>query len=122
MMTIDELYKAFNDIEFQANRLLKSKSLDQDHLRKFNLRAEEIRQQLVSMRLQDNLHETLSYMTMIDEEFLPRMSVGRKIWNILLFGQHKKRFQSKGQLRYFMDEVSKRKQLFAFAKSELNVD
>jgi hypothetical protein len=58
----------------------------------------------------------------IDEAYLPKLSFGRKLLNILLFGQHKKRFQSKGQLRYFMQEVAKRKQLFAYAKGELNVD
>jgi hypothetical protein len=44
------------------------------------------------------------------------------VCNILLFGQHKKRFQTKGQLRYFLYEVAKRKQLFSYAKGELNVD
>ena len=121
-MTIDELYKAFNDIEFQATRILKAPSLDREHLHRFNLRAEEIRKQLVSMCLQGNIHETMSELEMIDEDFLPKLSFGRKVWNILLFGQHKKRFQAKGQLRYFTMEVSKRKQLFAYAKGELNVD
>ncbi len=121
-MTIDELYKAFNDIEFQATRLLKSKALDRDHLSRFNQRAEEIRRQLVSMRLQGAIHDTMTELKEIDEEFLPKLSFGRKVWNILLFGQHKKRFQAKGQLRYFMEEVSKRKQLFMHAKGELNVD
>lgn len=121
-MTIDELYKAFNDIDFQATRILKSKHLDLDHLHKFNERSEEIRQHLVKMRLNDSIHETMSQLERIDEEFQAKLSFGRKVWNILLFGQHKKRFQTKGQLQYFMKEVSKRKQLFIFAKGELNVD
>lgn len=121
-MTIDELYKAFNDIEFQATRILKAKNLDRDHLSRFNERTEEIRRQLVSMRLQGAIHDTMNELKKFDEEYLPRLSFGRKVWNILLFGQHKKRFQSKGQLRYFMEEVAKRKQLFAYAKGELNED
>jgi hypothetical protein len=64
----------------------------------------------------------MNELQLIDEEYLPKLSFGRKIWNILLFGQYKKRFQAKGQLRYFMEEVAKRKQLFAYAKGELNVD
>ena len=120
-MTIDELYKAFNDIEFQATRILKSKSFDREHLSKFNVRSEEIRQQLVSMRLKDHVHETMSNLKTIDESFLPHLTFGRKVLNILMFGQHKKRFQAKGQLRYFLYEVAKRKQLFAYAKGELNV-
>ncbi|MEI8117266.1 MAG: hypothetical protein WCH03_06985 [Flavobacteriia bacterium] len=121
-MTIDELYKAFNDIEFQATRLLKARDLDREHLSRFNQRTEEIRQQLVSMRLNGHIHETMNDLKEIDEAYLPKLSFGRKLLNIILFGQHKKRFQSKGQLRYFMQEVAKRKQLFAYAKGELNVD
>ncbi|MFM1947674.1 MAG: hypothetical protein RL207_1957 [Bacteroidota bacterium] len=121
-MTIDELYKAFNDIEFQATRILKAKNLDRDHLSRFNDRTEEIRLQLVSMRLQGAIHDTMNELKKIDEEYLPKLSFGRKVLNILLFGQYKKRFQSKGQLRYFMEEVSKRKQLFMHAKGELNED
>ena len=120
-MTIDELYKAFNDIEFQATRILKSKGLDREHLSKFNERSEEIRQQLVSMRLEDHVHETKSNLDTIDESYLPKLSFGRKVLNILMFGQHKKRFQAKGQLRYFLYEVAKRKQLFSYAKGSLNV-
>ena len=121
-MTIDELYKAFNDLDFQATRILKSKKIDLEHLHKFNERSEEIRQHLVKMRLNDNIHETMSTLERIDETYLPKLSFGRKVLNILLFGQHKKRFQTKGQLNYFMHEVSKRKQLFSFAKGELNVN
>ena len=121
-MTIDELYKAFNDIEFQATRILKSKGFDRDHLSRFNQRTEEIRLQLVNMRLNGAIHDTMNELQLIDEDYLPKLSFGRKIWNILLFGQHKKRYQAKGQLRYFMEEVARRKQLFAYAKGELNVD
>lgn len=121
-MTIDELYKAFNDIEFQATRILKSRNLDREHLSRFNQRTEEIRRQLVSMRLQGAIHDTMNELKMIDEEYLPKLSFGRKVWNILLFGQHKKRFQTKGKLRYFMEEVSMRKQLFMYAKGELKED
>jgi hypothetical protein len=64
----------------------------------------------------------MNELKMIDEEYLPKLSFGRKVWNILLFGQHKKRFQTKGQLRYFMEEVSMRKQLFMYAKGELKED
>ena len=80
-MTIDELYKAFNDIEFQETRLLKAKDLDREHLSRFNQRTEEIRQQLVSMRLNGHIHETMNDLKEIDEAYLPKLSFGRKLLN-----------------------------------------
>ena len=36
MMTIEELERAFLDLEFQANRIAKLKEVDPEHLQKFN--------------------------------------------------------------------------------------
>ena len=38
-MTIEELERAFLDIDFQANRIAKLKELDPEHLHKFNMRS-----------------------------------------------------------------------------------
>ena len=58
-MTIEELERAFLDIDFQANRIAKLKELDPEHLHKFNMRSEEIRQQLLHMGLHPDLHKVL---------------------------------------------------------------
>ena len=42
-MTINELFAAFTDIEYQANRLMKIKNFEDSHLEQFDLRSEEVR-------------------------------------------------------------------------------
>ena len=47
MMSIEELERAFLDIDFQANRIAKSKQVDLEHLKRFNERSEQVRIQLI---------------------------------------------------------------------------
>jgi hypothetical protein len=122
MMSIEELERAFLDIDFQANRIAKLKELDPGHLHKFNVRSEEIRQQLLHMGLHPDLHRSLEEKRPIDEQFQPPYKLGKKILNILLFGQHKKRYIPKQQEIYFRKEVAERSRLYAYAKDHLSVD
>jgi len=122
MMTIEELERAFLDLEFQANRIAKLKEIDPDHLHKFNERSEQVRQQLLQMGLHPDLHQSLEERTPIDENYLPAYNWGKKILNVLLLGQHKKRFLPKKQEAYFRKEVAERSRLYAYAKGHLTVD
>ena len=122
MMSIEELERAFLDIDFQANRIAKLKHVDAEHLRRFNMRSEEIRQQLLHMGLHPDLHQSLAEKSPIDEQFQPPYKLGKKILNILLFGQHKKRYIPKQKEAYFRKEVAERSRLYAYAKDHLSVD
>lgn len=121
-MTIEELERAFLDLEFQANRIAKLKEIDPDHLHKFNERSEQVRQQLLQMGLHPDLHQSLEERTPLDENYLPAYNWGKKILNVLLLGQHKKRFLPKKQEAYFRKEVAERSRLYAYAKGHLTVD
>ena len=121
-MTIEELERAFLDIDFQANRIAKLKELDPEHLHKFNMRSEEIRQQLLHIGLHPDLHISLEERAPIDKNYLPAYCLGKKILNILLLGQHKKRFIPKQQEIYFRNEVAERSRLYAYAKDHLSTD
>ncbi len=122
MMSIEELERAFLDIDFQANRIAKLKHVDAEHLRRFNMRSEEIRQQLLHMGLHPDLHQSLEEKRPIDEQFQPPYKLGKKILNVLLLGQHKKRYIPKQQEIYFRREVAERSRLYAYAKDHLSVD
>lgn len=122
MMTIEELERAFLDLEFQANRIAKLKEVDPEHLQKFNARSEQVRTQLLQMGLHPDLHQSLEEKSPIDEQYLPAYNWVKKIWNILLLGQHKKRYIPKQQESYFRKEVAERNRLYAYAKGHLTVD
>ncbi len=122
MMSIEELQKAFLDLDFQANRIAKLKGVDLEHLYRFNERSEQVRIQLLQMGLSDDLTLSLVELYPIDEKFQPSFTFGRKILNVFTFGFHKKRYIPKKQEAYFRKEVAERSRLFAYIKDHLSVD
>lgn len=121
-MGIDELERAFLDIDFQANRIAKSKKIDPEQLYKFILRAEQVREQLLQMGLHADLHLSLEQAAPIDQNYIPTYNFGKKLINIILVGQHKKRYIPKQQDAYFRGEVAQIKRLFSYAKGQLSLD
>ena len=122
MMSIEELQKAFLDLDFQANRIAKLKGIDPVHLSRFNERSEQVRLQLLQMGLSDALTLSLVELNPIDENFQAHFSFGRKILNVLTFGLHKKRYLPKKQEAYFRREVAERSRLYQYAKGQLSID
>lgn len=122
MMSIEDLQKAFLDLDFQANRIAKLKGVDPEHLSRFNERSEQVRIQLLQMGLNDALTQSLVELNPIDEKFQAPFSFGRKILNVCTFGFHKKRFLPKKQEAYFRKEVAERSRLFQYAKGQLSID
>jgi hypothetical protein len=122
MMSIEELQKAFLDLDFQANRIAKLKSVDPEHLHRYNQRSEEVRKQLLQMQLNDSLNESLQALEPIDENFQAAFSLGRKVLNVFSFGLHKKRYLPKKQEAYFRKEVAERSRLYQYAKGQLTID
>jgi hypothetical protein len=122
MMSIEELQKAFLDLDFQANRIAKLKGVDLEHLYRFNERSQEVRIQLLQMGLSDDLTLSLVELYPIDEKYQPSFPFGRKILNVFTFGFHKKRYIPKKQEAHFRKEVAERSRLFAYIKDHLSVD
>lgn len=118
-MSIEELQKAFLDLDFQANRIAKLKSVDPEHLNRFNQRSEEVRKQLLQMQLNEGLNESLQALDPINENYQAAFTFGRKVLNVLSFGIHKKRYLPKKQEAYFRKEVAERSRLYQYAKGQL---
>lgn len=118
-MSIEELQKAFLDLDFQANRIAKLKNVDPEHLHRFNQRSEEVRTQLLQMQLNEGLNESLQALDPINENYQAAFTFGRKVLNVLSFGIHKKRYLPKKQEAYFRKEVAERSRLYQYAKGQL---
>ena len=118
-MTITELFKAFTDLEFQSNRLLKSVKIDLNWLAHFDERAEEVRQQIIRLELNEMLNEEMQKLGRIDLDFAPEWNFGHKMTNIFSLGFYKKRYIHKNREIYFRHEIDARKKLFHVAENEL---
>ena len=94
-MTINELLNAFKDIDFQANRMLKTKTIDLNYLQQFDLRTEEIRLQILQMDLSEDINDTFKKIERIELEHLPNFTLIDKTANLLTFGLSKKKENKK---------------------------
>ncbi len=122
MMSIEDLQKAFLDLDFQANRIAKLQGIDPTHLTRFNERSEQVRAQLIEMGLNASLTDSLKALSPINEQFQAPFPFGRKVLNVFTFGIHKKRFLPKRQEAYFRKEVAERSRLYQYAKGQLSID
>jgi hypothetical protein len=118
-MNINELYKVFTDIDFQANRLLKSKVISQDFLQQFDNRVEEVRPEIIKMDLSPEINNAFEELGRIELNLDPALSFGQKLTNIFLFGFYKKRVKHKKRESYFRAEIMRRKLSFQHIETHL---
>jgi hypothetical protein len=118
-MTINELFAAFTDIEYQANRLMKIKNFEDSHLEQFDLRSEEVRIEVLRLDLSEEMNEEFNNLGRINCQFMPKINFGHKLLNVLTFGFYKKHFISKERETYFLGEINQRKKLFLHTKHQL---
>ena len=118
-MNINELHKVFKDINFQANRLIKSKSISLIFLKQFDELVEQIRPEIIKMDLSQEINESFENLERIDLNFDPNLSNGEKVANIFLFGLYKKKAKHKKKEQYFRFEIQKRKLSFQHIETHL---
>jgi protein tyrosine/serine phosphatase len=118
-MTINDLFKAFTDLDFQSNRLMKAKEMDIDNLRQFDERSEQVRLQIRRLDLSISMNEEMDQLGRIDVNYYPEWNFGKKILNVLALGFYKKSHFKSKRHEYFLRAVHQRRQLFLHAENEL---
>jgi len=118
-MTINEIFKAFTDIEYQANRLIKIRNFEDGHLQQFDIRSEEVRVEVLRLDLSEELNDEFNNLGRIDCDYMPKINFGHTFLNIFSFGFYKKRFIAKERETYFLGEINQRKKLFLHTKNQL---
>ena len=104
-MRIDDLFKHFADIKFQADKLLKSDASDHNAVLRFAKQSEEIRHYLIEMPLSDELSLLVNDIHKIDSDFQPKCSIGVKLLGVITFGVSKKGFIRKKRKAYFLFHI-----------------
>jgi hypothetical protein len=118
-MGINELFRVFTDIEFQANRLLKTKTISIDFLTQFDTLVENVRPEIIKMDLSEEITESFQELGRIDIDLDPPLSFGQKILNIFLIGFYKKQVKLKKRDKYFRLEIISRKLAFQHIETHL---
>jgi hypothetical protein len=118
-MTIDQLFRAFTDADFQYKRFMKIKVFESDTLSRFDTLSEQIRVQVSQMDLSPTITAAMLELGRIEIEFTPEFKFGRKFLNVLCLGLYKKRFIAKKRLAYFYLSIQQRHHLFQIIEAHL---
>jgi len=107
-MTIEELFHAFTDAEFQYTRFIKTKDYDRGKLERYDTLIEGIRQQALKMDLSPGINEELSNTSRLDLDFSPHISLIRKIVGFITFGYSKRKFIDRKVKQFYLREIHQR--------------
>jgi hypothetical protein len=118
-MTIDQLFRAITDIEFQYKRFVKTKDFDGESLVRFDIISAEICEQIIKMALNDTITEEAKNLGRIDINYLPQVGFGRKVLNAMTFGYSTKKYLQKERLNYLYGAIHARNRLFQLVELHL---
>jgi hypothetical protein len=108
-MTMDELFRELKDLDFKANKLLKSKVLDTDAVRVYNEQSLRLKQTLLDLTPQDEVANHVNEIKEIDVEGPPPMTGFAKFIGIITFGIYTSNLRRYKKQKYFKKMVSKTK-------------
>lgn len=108
-MTMDELFRELKDLDFKANKLLKSKFLDTDAVRVYNGQSLRLQQTFLTLSPQDEVANHVQEIQEIDVDGPPPMTKLAKVMGLLTFGIYTSNLRRYKKQKYFKKMVSKTK-------------
>lgn len=108
-MTMDELFRELKDLDFKANKLLKSKVLDTESVRVFNDQSLRLKQTLLELSSQDEVADHVAQIGAIDIDGPPPLSSLSKFLGVITFGIYTSNLKRYKKQKYFKKMVSQTK-------------
>ena len=108
-MTMDELFRELKDLDFKANKLLKSKVLDAEVVRLFNEQSLRLKETLIELSPQDDVAAHVAEIVEIDIDGTPKISTLSSFLGIITFGIYTSNLRKFKKQKYFKKLVSKTK-------------
>jgi hypothetical protein len=107
-MTIEELFHAFTDADFQYARFMKTRDYERIKLERYDKLIEGIRQQAIKMDLSPGISEELKTIDRLALDYSPHLNVIRKVFGFLTFGYSRRKFIVKKVNQYYLREIHQR--------------
>lgn len=104
-MGINNLFRQLKDIQYQADKILKSKLVEQEAITHFSEYTRSIKQSLIEMGLNEDLAIHVNDIEHIDPQYEPKVPVMTRISSALTFGYSAKKYRNKKREQYFRELV-----------------
>jgi len=113
-MSFDNLFRQLVDIQYQADKILKSKNIEEDAIEDFAKYSENLKSRLLSIELNEELTIHVNDIEPIDPKLNPKPPIVTTILGALSFGVATKRYRSKKRQEYFRENVMATKNQYSF--------
>ncbi len=104
-MSIDNLFRQLKDIQFQADKILKSKKVEDEAITAFADYSRKLKQDLIGMQPSEDLAIHVNDIQPLDPGYDPKPPVGTTILGALSFGVATKKFKLRKREEYFRESV-----------------
>lgn len=112
-MSFDNLFQQLNDIQFQADKLLKSKQMKEKDVRIFAKYSNELKSSLINLKLDDELYIHVKDIEEITFDLRPKLPLVTTILGVLSFGKAVKKYRSRVKEEYYKENIRNIKKRFA---------
>lgn len=119
-MTIEELFHAFTDADFQYTRFIKTRDYERSKLERFDVLIDRIKHQAIKMDLSPIINEEINKLSRLDLNFIPKIPFIRKFLGFITFGYSKKVYILRKTNEYFLREIHARHLLVQSIHNHLN--
>lgn len=113
-MSIDNLFRQLKDIQFQADKLLKSEKIEEEAIRKFANYSNELKSNLIDLDLNDELLLHVNDIEEINTELNPSPPMVTALMSALSFGAANKSYRRKKREAYFRENVKNIKERYVY--------
>ncbi len=118
-MSFENIFRQLIDIQYQADKILKSKIIEEDAIEDFVSYSEDLKSRLLSIDLNEELTIHVNDIEAIDPKLNPKPPIVTTILGALSFGFATKRYRNKKRQEYFRENLLASKNQFAFVDTLL---
>lgn len=112
-MYFDNLFREFKDIQFQSQKILNARMIEQQQVEKFAAHVERLKKSLESINPAQELSKYVQDIQLINPDFHPKKFFGLGFLNAITFGWYKRRRNKVKRLHYFKSSAKRLMQQFA---------
>jgi hypothetical protein len=112
-MSIDNLFRQLKDIQFQADKILKAKQIEDEAIAKFANYAQELKSSLINIEVNDDLALHVNDIEVVDPNYDPKPPIVVALVGALSFGIASKKYRRKKREEYFRNTVKNTKDQFS---------
>jgi hypothetical protein len=106
-MQIDNLFRQLKDIQYQAAKLLKAPSINQEQINHFANYVNELKVNLIGLNFNEDILVYVNDIESIDTGFEPKHHLGIHWLNVFSFGVYKRKRSIKKRNLYFKNCAEK---------------